>query len=403
MTPAQLITEFKSELIRKQIFSKLPLFKTWARAILKVGPKYFADAKLQAIRTLINKYDSGLGDEPIARLPLPRSQADPDVTDLILLAYDYDTNRAKFLRTGTYSAAGSQLDNIPYKTTLAEAVHASTNAPINYFNAPATISYSKTPIRAWDGAIAGYNNPILAGITEALANRVDRKSIQVLSIGTASRVLPLTGGEFQAAYEWMEARPSKKGFWILGDLRKLSMSIIENPPDVATYTAFFMIDDQLDWMGTPIGDPRRSKTKIVRLNPLMQPVVVPGRELFDVPSGHSNRPDKLTPGGFRYLMELDMDAVEEADVDLICLFGRLWIDEWVHNQPILAGPTRVECELGQRWYSQGRDQARALGLVPPPSADKLKEEKRKLSEKNELEEKLRASQREKGVRAFAAA
>lgn len=390
MTPAQLITEFKSDLIRKQIFSRLSFWEAWPRALLGVGPKYFADAKLNAIKTLINKYST---DRNLADFRLPKDQGSSPSTDLIILAYDYDTNRAKFLKTWAKSAAGSQLEEpIPCVTTLAEAVHASTNAPINYFNAPAEIFYSdpRKPIRAWDGAIAGYNNPILAGITEALANKIDRKSIQVLSIGTASLILPLSGGKYEAAYEWMKARPSEKGF--LNDLKKLSTSILADPPDVATYTAYFMIDDQLGWMDTTDpSDPRRSNTRIIKLNPLMQPIVLPGTNIFDVPSGHSNRPDKLTPGGFRYLMKMDMDAVKEEEVKLICLFGRLWIDEWVHNQPILAGSTKVECELGQRWYSQARNQARALGLVPPPSADKLKEEQRKIDEKNELEKKLSES------------
>lgn len=50
--------------------------------------------------------------------------------------------------------------------TLVEAVHASTNAPIRYYDEPAEVSGR----RYWDGALGGYNNPVLAAVVEALAN-----------------------------------------------------------------------------------------------------------------------------------------------------------------------------------------------------------------------------------------
>ena len=106
---------------------------------------------------------------------------------LLITGFDYDRNRATFFRSsaasgptwGTGEAAG---------ITLAEAIHASTNAPVNYFDAPAT--FPDRPGRYWDGAISGCNNPVLAAVTEAIVKGQDPLNLAVLSIGTASVALP---------------------------------------------------------------------------------------------------------------------------------------------------------------------------------------------------------------------
>ena len=255
MTPNDLIGEFDRDAILADVFSRL----SWLKAFPRL------DLHLVQARAEIQLRAQAEGDRRRHR-PLsagPRRHADPGAgaefrraggraTDLLLLAYDYDTNRAKFLRTNPDSKAGGQVEqaktataqrqagfapHLKYRTTLAEAVHASTNAPVNYFDAPALIGYKTEPIRTWDGAIAGYNNPILAGITEALANGVDRKTIRILSIGTAGAVLPAPGGIFQSAQPFLVARPYSRGWWITGDLRKLSTCILESPPDVPTYVS----------------------------------------------------------------------------------------------------------------------------------------------------------------------
>ena len=191
LTPRQLVDEFMSETIREQVFTPLPFYLRIPR-LLGFGPKYYADRKLNAIRQVLGKYDRDIADTPIQGLPRNFGRSDQEATDLVVIAFDYDTNRAKFLRTNMGTGAGSQKDKPPYRTSLAEAVHASTNAPVNYFDAPANDHiWQRGPLRIWDGAIAGYNNPILAGITEALANGADRDHICVLSLGTGSCVLPM--------------------------------------------------------------------------------------------------------------------------------------------------------------------------------------------------------------------
>ena len=369
MTPRHLIKEFKSETIRKKVFSLRPFYLRIPR-LLNFGPKYYAHRKLDAIKSLLAKYDAKLVDAPIQGLRGHFGRDDKQATDLVVLAFDYDANRAKFLRTNIGSGAGTRIDNPKYRTTLAEAVHASTNAPVNYFDAPATIAYDTSSLRMWDGAIAGYNNPILAGITEALANGEDREAICVLSLGTGSRVLPMEG-EFIAKHNWLMANRFSSGFWpLLGDVRKLAMSIVENPPDVATYVAFHMLGHKLPPEDADIDDPVRSIMRIIRLNPMIQPTVnqtIKSKPLtFDIPGANTPLASKMKVDDFRRLLSLDLDAVEESDVDLIERFGHLWLHDMVHNQAILSGPTKLECELGQRWFGQGRERAREIGLVPPP-------------------------------------
>ena len=366
LTPRQLIDEFMSETIREQVFTPRPFYLRIPR-LLGFGPKYYASRKLNAIRQVLGKYDRGIADTPIQGLRRNFGRSDQEATDIVVIAFDYDTNRAKFLRTNMGTSAGSQKDKPPYRTSLAEAVHASTNAPVNYFDAPATITYNEAPLRTWDGAIAGYNNPILAGITEALANGADRDTICVLSLGTGSCVLPMRG-EFAARHDWLMANPYSSGFWpLIGDVQKLATSIVENPPDVATYVAFHMLGHKLPPRSAALDDPVRSVMRIIRLNPLIQPTVnhyIKTTPLtFDVPAADSPRESEMPASDFRRLMSLELDAVSKSDVDLIHRFGRLWLDDLVHNQPILAGPTKLECELGQRWFGQARERAQQIGLA----------------------------------------
>src|SRR5580658_9122669 len=111
--------------------------------------------------------------------------------------------------------------------TLAEAIHASTNAPVNYFDAPA--SFPDRSGRYWDGAIFGCNNPVLAGVTEAIMQNQDPLNLAVLSIGTASVALPWPmAGQPASPFVQQIVTP---GF--VTDLHKLATSVLDDPPDIA--------------------------------------------------------------------------------------------------------------------------------------------------------------------------
>jgi hypothetical protein len=365
-TPGQLIKEFKSRSMRKSVFRARPFYKQATR-LVGFGPKYRAHRKRDALKHIFAKYDPHLTARPIDEVPNDFGRADRTLTHLLVIAFDYEYNKPAFFRSNRSSLAGTQKAEHKASATLADAVHASTNAPVNYFDEPAAIAHRGSERRMWDGAIAGYNNPILAGITEALANGVDRSSIQVLSLGTAARVLPRTGSQ-TVEHPWLSAEPYRPKFLrLVGDIEKLARSIVENPPEVATYMAFFMITE-LAARSVHLRDQQNLDLRIIRLNPLMQPTRNSKTEKFDTPAAGTAYEKLFRDRDFRKILKLDLDAVRASDVDLICRFADLWLEDYIYNQPILFDPKSLDCQIGHRWFSDGRAHAIALGLAPADEA-----------------------------------
>jgi hypothetical protein len=173
---------------------------------------------------------------------------------------------------------------------VAEAIHASTNAPVNYFDAPAKIAERSE--RYWDGAVAGCNNPVLAAVTEAIGKQQKPMDIVALSIGTGSVVLTLPQpGQPPSPYVTPVIHS-----WLLPDLCKLATAIIDEPPDIATFLAHVMT-------GSGIGLNDLADSRIVRMNPLISPV--------KDATGAWSAPAGMTAGQFDYLAHLDIDAIEE--------------------------------------------------------------------------------------------
>src|SRR6266566_4326225 len=147
---SEVLAYFEDERLRRSIFSPTRSFGNRVlRDLTGLGPKYSAQAKLPVLQRLLPKYGN---------LPLPRSVAgirrpgaSADV-HLLIIGFDYDRNRAAFFRSASASGPAwgqGQTTSV----TLAEAVHASTNAPVNYFDAPA--QFPDRPQRYWDGGITG--------------------------------------------------------------------------------------------------------------------------------------------------------------------------------------------------------------------------------------------------------
>jgi uncharacterized protein len=323
-----------------------PGINAWLlRRLAGIGPRYSARAKLDALRELLNGElgIAALGDVTLdaldTRIELP--------AQLMITAFDYDRGSEIAFRSNTASRASNF--GAPPVATLAEAIHAATTAPLAYFDAPAAISRGR---RCWDGALAGRNNPVLAGITEALANGIPAASIEVLSLGTGSVALPLAGGNEDGTAAKLVRPRAPSG--ASGDLRKLA-ELIDDPPDSASLTAYLALGH-----GTPKDAAQPMKDgRLVRLNPLLQPI--------RVANGWA-RPAGLTEGDaqddeFVRLRELPMDAVAADEIALIRKFATLWHGNAVVNQPIRANADTLDCEIGQRWYSEAR--AHWLGLVGP--------------------------------------
>ena len=142
-------------------------------------------------------------------------------------------------------------------------------------------------------------------MTEAIGKGQSASDIVALSIGTASVALPWPEpGESSSPY----VQPTiQQG--LVTDLRKLAMSILDDPPDIASFLAHVMTDS-----GHGVSAPADSR--IVRMNPLISPV--------RSTSGSWTAPGPMTAAQFIYLANLDMDAVEQPQVDTItCPMHRL--------------------------------------------------------------------------------
>lgn len=314
---------FEDQAMRESVFS--PTHSVGDKVLhdlTGLGPKYSAENKLPALENVLPA--KGILPLVSAASGVRRPGSNEDV-HLLITGFDYDRNRAAFFRSS--AAAGPEWGiGEAADVTLAEAIHASTNAPVNYFDAPAT--FPDHPGRYWDGAISGCNNPVLAAVTEAIVKGQAPADLAVLSIGTASVALPWPQpGQASSAYVQQIVDP---GF--VADLRKLATSILDDPPDIATFLAHVMTGSGIG-LNKPPADSR-----IIRMNPLISPVNN---------AGVWSAPGSMSAAQFTYLAKLDMDAVQQAEVDAISRYADLWVQNAAPNQPIRMNGDTLVRELGQ--------------------------------------------------------
>jgi hypothetical protein len=327
---------FLDETKRRAIFSPTKLWGDRAlHDLTGIGPKYSAAAKLQAIeRQLPN---TGASDLATVVKGI-RRPGNVDV-HLLIIGFDYDRNRATFFRSAPASNQQGWGTGDTSGVTLAEAIHASTNAPVNYFDGPAELPHQLD--RYWDGGLTGNNNPVLAAVTEALVLNQRPSDIVALSLGTATVFLPLAKpGEPRSPFTLARAEST-----LVGDLRKLATSILDDPPDAASFIAHAIT-------GGPVGVASPADSRIVRMNPLISPLKADG-DGWAAPSG-------MTAAQFQYLCTLDMDAVEQAEVQAIADYARLWLGNRARNQPIRMDGDTLEREVGYDWFSEARDAWKAI-------------------------------------------
>jgi len=321
-----IINLFQDIHLRQSIFS--PTHSFWDRLledVAGIGPKYSSDNKLPALQHALPLSDQSLSK---AASSIQREGSKTDI-HLLFVAFDYDRNRAKYFRSAAASAARfgqGDADSI----TVAEAIHASTNAPVNYFDYPAR--YPDRPGRYWDGAITGNNNPVLAAVTEAIVLRQDPKNIAALSLGTASVALPMQP-QGSSPSPLFQSLPDPG---IKTDLHKLATAILDDPPNVAGFLAHVMT-------GAGSGLKSPADSRIVRMSPSISPVKDDNNN-WAAPKG-------MTQAQFGFLASLDMDAVDQHEVDAIAKYAEMWINDAAPNQPIRIDSDTLARELGQSTFS----------------------------------------------------
>ena len=170
--------------------------------------------------------------------------------------------------------------------------------------------------------MAGYNNPVMVGVVEVLANGapsgIDRSNLRVLSIGTG-------------------AVPRQPGYrspnGLVSDVKKAAMSILDDPPETATFVAHLGLGG-----GVPAARGAVALSgPIVRMNPVAR-VGRPGV------SGEEHAA----------LSAISLDAVTPADVQRIVSLCERWLANEVPNQPIRPATGQEIADIGHDTFASAK-------------------------------------------------
>lgn len=317
----ELLGFFLSEARRNSIFVK--------KLHLPYTPKYRASRKLAGLLAAFPKRGGSMLPQ-VATGILSASTGLP--VHLLIMGFDYDRSRSRFFRSAP--ACGPSFgDGDPAQVSLAEAIHASSNAPVLFFDRPALLP-NEPGKRYWDGAISGCNNPVLAGVAEAIVLGQRPEAIAALSIGTGTVCRPIApvDGDVSVLYT-----PRARSCF-LPDAIKLAGAIVDDPPDAASFLAHVMTG------GAP-AQPGPADSRIVRMSPMISPVR-DADKVWRLPPG-------LDEKQFAALVGLAMDAVQQKQVLSIEHLAGEWLRDRVRNQPIRMNES-LDRELGQDWYSQAK-------------------------------------------------
>jgi predicted acylesterase/phospholipase RssA len=328
VTLGELRDFFQNEKNRRSLFSPTHMiFDQILIGALGAGPKYSAKAKLPALEALMPQH--GMAPLTSAADGVRRPGKDVD-THLLITAFDYDRNRAQFFRSAPATRGGWGQGDASGEVTLCQAIHASSNAPVLFFDEPAMFNGG----RYWDGAITGNNNPVLVAVTEAIVLDNQPDNIIALSIGTGTpALLGPPGSRPGSPYYQLGSNQN-----LAGDLQKLAGSVTDDPPDIATYLAYVMT-------GGPDGAPPEAATRVVRLNPLISPET-------DVGGTNPRPPGPMSEAQFDYLVnDIPMDAVEQPWVEYIASYAQYWVQDLAPNQPIRMDGDSLAPEIGHAKFS----------------------------------------------------
>lgn len=331
-TPSEILANFDHPDSPTSLFVKLPLLARLP-SLIGLGPKFSTARKRERIQASLDAVDDlrGRSMRGLAGLFPPPGK----VPKIVIIGFDYDRLRAVFFRSFD-TKAGNKASVV----SLIDAVNASSTAPVAFFDKPAEVGNQ----RYWDGAIGGYNNPVLAAVVEALIDGAAAAEIAALSLGTGVTChVPLDHRIKVGPREFFVHRGRA---CLLADIRKLAGSILDEPPDAAQYAAYVA-------MGNPVatggGQP---VARLVRLNPSIQPVLSDDGKSWTAPAG-------LTRYELTALMNLSGALLTDKAVAMVKSLGQKWIAGAVPNQPIRQGDD-LDCLVGDKTFQAGREHWRSI-------------------------------------------
>jgi hypothetical protein len=333
-----------------------PFRYIWNKSIRRISPigaKYETRQKLRGLQAVVTdspRVFKTADGKPITgqdiklwQLPgeIARSaESNGHRVDFIICAFNYDRQRAKFFRSNPRSASSSS--TTLEDATLCEAIHASTNARVKFFVSPARVQKASY----WDGAIAGLNNPALVAVTEALANGIERSAIRMLSLGTGTVSLPPASTNQSDNPELLQGNRRSTLF---GDVGELASSVLDDPPDMATYVSHVILSP----CGLK-GHHGRSDGRIVRMTPLVRPKRLPC-DRWTLPKGFSETE-------FSNLVNLDLDATKPEEIILLKKLAAAWIAGDIANQPIREN-SYLEPDIGDATFGAAAAHWRRLNAA----------------------------------------
>ncbi|WP_299366723.1 patatin-like phospholipase family protein [Winogradskyella sp.] len=354
-----IIKLFDDKEIREKIFTKLNFSQKYFPAnfmslfgVKSVGTRYSTTAKKKALEDiLIIDNMKRLNDVTLSELPKIIGK---ESLEIVVTTFDIINKRAKFFRSNMDSKARAEvvagLDHFE-QVSLVGAIHGASNAPVNYFDFPAVLVpkikglINKRRRYLWDGALSGFNNPIMAGLTEAFANNINRENIHVLSIGTAGKLISNEdsdnfrdqyystllgkkiirtedGGkiDFDKTLNWKVLgfrikkpkvffRLFKGGRFYSSIISNLSQSILFEPQSWASYSAYTSL------FSGRIDNANENNRRFIRLSPQI------------IKENNSNEL-------INKLYDLDMDVTKQDEIQLL----KSCYDEWkkgtIKNEPV---------------------------------------------------------------------
>ena len=298
-----------------------------------LGPKYSTKRKKEAFESLFPEIDKIQMDE------LPKLIG-KDSLKIVVATYDALNNRAKFFKSFSSNSEGDD------SVRLTQAINASSNAPVQYFDFPARFKSKGSDIfyELWDGALGGFNNPILAGIIEAYKLGVDLNTIRVVSLGTSNSLM--SADSKRDFWNWkqiaLQFRRKKFHFskwkpqfnFFKETVLHQAKTILYQPPDTANYIAMMFLKAATG---------NKPNEQIIRLSPLIH---------YD---SHSS--EEIIPL-IQQLYKMDMDLTTDEEIDKLikCFIG--WKNGLIYNQPIEFRVERSNDLLfvqGDKWYKDGMD------------------------------------------------
>lgn len=358
----------------KRVFPRLrPFERFWERILrwLDLGPKYSTARKLEGLREVMGTSENKkeIVDTYFNELPglIGKNESGRDVL-LVISAFDYFRERVSFFRSDPNTVA-ARFSPQYFQVTLGEAIHASTNAPVSFYDRPATLNLDllttreedKDKRQSWfmDGGLTGFNNPILAGLVEAITNNptgIDLKKIFVLSLGTGlSRKAVIaddgtsSNRKVQSKFQANVGKPFvewKTKFNVIEDAKKAATSVLADPPDSATFIACSFLNPSLE----------NEHNNVVRINPFITPDSEDG--IYVYPAAYQQDQEN-----FLKLMKLQFDLTKKDELALIdTLCDRFIINSRHHkaikNQLIrgqVATDSEVNTYLGYPSYLDAKE------------------------------------------------